>query len=64
MNHKVYTWTFQEWYTSLSTFGFLPSESEEGLASDPNRRLMSLIVKKVGVGGEALLGLGEEEPER
>ena len=37
----------QEWYTSLSTFGFLPSESEEGLASDPDRRLMSLIVEKV-----------------
>ena len=38
---------FQEWYTSLSTFGYLPSESESSLASDPDHRLMSLIVEKV-----------------
>ena len=31
----------------MSTFGYLPSESEDSLASDPDRRLMSLIVEKV-----------------
>ena len=38
---------FQEWYSSLSTFGYLSPESEDSLASDPDRRLMSLIVEKV-----------------
>ena len=31
----------------MSTFSYLPSETEESLASDPDRRLMSLIVEKV-----------------
>ena len=31
----------------MSTFGYLPAESEDSLASDPDRRLMSLIVEKV-----------------
>ncbi len=36
-----------EWFRSLSTFHYEPSETEEILAKDPDRRLVSLVVEKV-----------------
>jgi GC-rich sequence DNA-binding factor len=37
----------QEWYKSLSTFGFRGSETEAGLGADQDRNLVSLLVEKV-----------------
>lgn len=36
-----------EWHRTLASYSLEPSESESGLSSDPDRRLLSLVVEKV-----------------